>query len=72
MSGDDQDADAPLPARIARLMALVLMIGAGLSMVLTLSGHMSLGLKVCAGAVGLTLLLLLAGGWLVAANRPER
>ena len=72
MSGDDRDASAPLPARIARLMALALLIGAGVSALLTLTGNMALGLKVCAGSAGLGLVILVVGGWLVAANRPER
>ena len=56
---------------VAYLIAFVAMVGAGISAVLSLTGNVQTGLRVCAGSVLLGLILLLVGGWLVAANRPE-
>ena len=63
-------------AQIARAIAFVAMVGAGLSAFLSYAGRTSLGLKICAGSAGVGILVLFVGAWLVAAshsttNKPE-
>jgi hypothetical protein len=75
MAGEQNDAN-PTANQMARLIAFVAMVGAGLSAFLSFAGKTSLGMKVCLGSAGVGVLILLGGAWLVAAsnstaNRPE-
>lgn len=59
------------PARAAaRAILFIFMAASGVAAALTLMGHLRLGLYVCGGAVAVNLLILLLGGYVVAASRP--
>lgn len=70
MSGEQPPASSSA-SQIARLIMIVGLIGAGLSALLSFSGHVQTGLLVCGGSVGFGLVIFLVGGWIVAAGKPE-
>jgi len=72
MSANNGDQSIPPARQIARLIAFVAMVGAGIGAVLSFSGRGNSALIVCAGSAGVGLAILLLGGLLVAANRPEK
>lgn len=57
--------------QFASLILMVFMIGSGIAAVLSIGGNTTLALQVCGGSIGVSVLILLAGGYLVAANRPR-
>ena len=70
MAGEEQPV-SPLAKTVTRLILFVAMLGAGISAVFSFSGNLTLALQICAGSAGLGLVILMIGGFLVAANRPE-
>jgi hypothetical protein len=60
------------PARgIAQLMLWILLIGSGIALSVSVSGNRDLAMQICMGAVGLNVLILILGAFIVAANRPR-
>lgn len=57
--------------QFASLILMVFMIAAGIGAVLSVGGNTTLALQICAGSIGVSVLILLVGGYLVAANRPQ-
>ena len=71
MSGEEPPV-APAASQIARMILVVALIGAGISALLSFSGHVQTGLLVCGGSVGIGLVIFLVRGWIVASGKPEQ
>jgi hypothetical protein len=61
----------PVARQVATFILLIFMIASAFSAFVTVAGHTTLGLYICAGAAGVGLVVLVIGGLVVAANRPR-
>jgi hypothetical protein len=56
---------------IARLILFVVMVGVGIAATLTLTKNIRWGAYVCAGTIGLMVVVWLIGGYIVAASKTS-
>jgi hypothetical protein len=60
----------PAARSIAYIILFIVFVASGLSLSAMMTGNRDLGLQICAGSIGVSIAVLIVGGFIAGASRP--